>query len=181
MQPSDDQTPGRTVLVALAAMAGVAVLVGLVVGLVLLVAVKVTGMGSSSASADEAPQSLYLPSYSPTRSPSDEESELASPSPSESEPTSSPDADRITLFVAPQRVAPGERIDFSGVYETGEGATLQIQRKEGAGWTDFPVTTVVRGGDFETYIETTHTGRTLFRVRDEAADRTSNVVVVTVG
>ena len=89
--------------------------------------------------------------------------------------------DRITLFVAPQNVSPGERINFNGVYTDGEGARLQVQRKEGGAWVDFPVEATVRGGSFETWIQTSRTGVTKFRVFDAAADRASNVVTVTIG
>ena len=59
----------------------------------------------------------------------------------------------MTLQVMPVRASAGERVDLSGVYPRGEGATLQVQRFEG-GWTDFPVTASVSGGTFRTYIYT---------------------------
>jgi hypothetical protein len=78
-------------------------------------------------------------------------------------------------------VAPGERINFNGVYVDGEGVALQIQRKEDGTWVDFPVTATVRGGVFSTWIQTTRTGESPFRVLDVQANRASNAVVVTVG
>ena len=67
------------------------------------------------------------------------------------------------------------------MYVDGEGASLQIQRREGGTWTDFPVTATVRGESFETWIQTSRTGEQVFRVFDLAEDRGSNSVTVTVG
>jgi hypothetical protein len=186
MAPPPDESPGRALALALAAMAGVALLVGLAVGGVALGLVSFAGGDGSGASAEEAPDSLFIPEYSPTKRAEDElglPSYEPSPSPKLGGPAAdpSPKADRITLFVAPQAVSPGERINFNGVYVDGEGIALQIQRKEGGSWTDFPVTATVRGGVFETWIQTSRTGKAAFRVVDEEADRSSNVVRVTIG
>lgn len=182
--PDDD--PGHALVTALAAMAGVALLVGLAIGGVLLGVVRVSGVEDARAAEEQAPQSLFIPKYEPTKSvPEDLGLPSISPSkkPSGKSPSESPSpkSDKITLFVAPQAVSPGERINFNGVYVDGEGVSLQIQRKEGGAWTDFPVLAAVRGGAFETWIQTSHTGRQLFRVFDVEANRASNQVVVTVG
>src|SRR4051812_38677163 len=185
--PEDEEAPGRTLLMALGAMAGVALVVGVVVGLVVMAVVKLSGVGEATKAAEQAPESLYLPQYQPTKSPQDDGLDLPEPgtspssSPSTSPSTPTPSPDRIKLFVAPQKVAPGQRIDFSGVYQAGEGVSLQIQRKENGVWSDFPVTATVRGGTFETWIQTTHTGRVPYRVYDGQAGRASNVVVLTIG
>ncbi len=185
MAPSDE-SPGRTLLFAVAAMAGVALLVGLAIGGVVLAAVGTSDVGEGQAAADQAPQTMVIPEYSPTES-SGDEWDLP-----EVEPTPTPKVDlgeaeeevrgdRITLFVAPQRVGPGERINFNGVYRDGEGATLQIQRRENGAWIDFPVSATVRGGSFSTWIQTSRTGEAQVRVFDAAIERASNVVRVTVG
>jgi hypothetical protein len=166
-------------------MAGVALLVGLAVGAAAMTVVKVTGIGDSGSGSAASRPSLYMPKYHPTRSAA--ESGLPSPRPSATKehrapkPTAKPQTDRITLFAAPQKVAPGARINLNGVYVDGEGVALQIQRKDAGVWNDFPVKATVRGGAFDTWIATTHTGRNTFRVYDVQANRASNVVVVTVG
>ncbi|HET6560707.1 MAG TPA: hypothetical protein VFG72_02445 [Marmoricola sp.] len=181
-----DESPGRTLLLAVAAMAGVALLVGLAIGGVVLAAVGTSDVGEGEVAADEAPQTMVLPKYSPTE-PAGDEWDLPSYEPS---PTPKIDlgeaeeegrGDRITLFVAPQRAGPGERINFNGVYRDGEGATLQIQRQENGVWTDFPVTATVRGGSFSTWIQTSRTGEAKFRVFDPSLERASNVVKITIG
>ena len=187
MTPSDE-SPGRTLLFAVAAMAGVALLVGLAIGGVVLAAVGTSDVGEEQVAADKAPQTMVIPKYSPTKS-ADDEWDLPSVAPSATPEVDLGDAgqakegrgDRITLFVAPQRVRPGERINFNGVYRDGEGATLQIQRRENGTWTDFPVSATVRGGSFSTWIQTSRTGGAQFRVFDPAIERASNVVRITIG
>jgi hypothetical protein len=185
---ADDDSPRRALLTALAAMAGVAVIVGLAVGAVAVTVFHYAGISGAAASAQGAPESLYIPKYQPTKSANGNDglhlpSYSASPTPSFAAPsaTPSPQQNRITLFVAPQRVSAGERINFNGVYGAGEGKDLQIQRLEGGQWTDFPVSATVRGGVFDTWIQTSRTGRAVFRVFDAQANRASNRVVVHIG
>jgi hypothetical protein len=185
MPAPDEESPQRALLAALGAMAGVAVLVGLAVGGVILSVVKLAGLGEDGAGASEAaPESLVLPEYSPTEAGEDDlglpSVTPTRPSASATGPTKAPEQ-RIRLSVTPAQVAPGQQIDLRGSYPGGAGAELQVQRKEGAGWVDFPVTASVDGGTFSTYIITSRTGRSPFRVVDKAADERSNVVVVTVG
>ncbi len=182
----DEEDPRRTLLTALGAMAGVALLVGLAIGVVAVVGLKVAGVGAGADTGiDSAPASLYIPDYQPTASASDD-LELPgtpaneSPSPSLAEESASP-AQAITLNASPLKVAAGGRIDFTGVYGGGEGRTLQIQRKEAGVWTDFPVDATVRGGIFSTWIMTSRTGETKFRVVDTSDQKASNVVTVQIG
>jgi hypothetical protein len=188
MSTPDDggDSPQRALLVALLAMAGVALLVGLAIAGAAVVVLNGAGVGDTeAAAARRGDATLYIPRYQPTKS---VESDLGLPTPDTSESPSAepsesatPRTDQIKLFAAPQSVGPGERINFNGVYVDGEGVALQIQRKEGGTWVDFPVTATVRGGVFSTWIQTTHTGESPFRVYDAQADRASNVVVITVG
>jgi hypothetical protein len=189
--PDDrEDDPGRALAWALATMLGVAVVVGLCIGGAMVAVAQVGGLTDQTGDGGEAaaPASLYMPSYVPTEGSGDEGFDIPgpedSPSALPSDDGAEPEAtrgDTITLFVAPQNVSPGERINFNGVYTDGEGARLQIQRKEGGAWTDFPVDATVRGGSFETWIQTSRTGATKFRVFDAATNRASNVVTVTIG
>jgi hypothetical protein len=182
---ADDECPGRALLTAVLAMVGVAVLVGLAVGVVAVTAVHMSGLEPASGTAKGPPQTLYMPKYHPTKAagdglglPSQSPTPSLSLSPSGS---ASPTATGIRLFDAPQKVKAGGRINFNGVYNGGEGVALQIQRKQGGTWTDFPVTATVRGGSFETWIQTTQTGLGRFRVFDKKANLASNVVTVQIG
>jgi hypothetical protein len=188
MTTPDDggDSPQRALLTAIVAMAGVALLVGLAVGGAAVTVMSVAGVGEDTGGTTSRGQdSLVMPRYEPTKT-VESDPGLSGPSSSgEGEATPSrepsPRTDRIKLFVAPQSVSPGERINFNGVYVDGEGVALQIQRKEGGTWVDFPVTATVRGGVFSTWILTSRTGRSPFRVYDGTANRASNVVTVTIG
>lgn len=181
--PDSEESPGRALALALGAMAGVALLVGLAVGGALLVVLNVSGDGSPQAAGDGGgPESLFIPDYQPTES-ADEDSEASGDSDGKAgnkQKKKKKKATQVKLFVAPQTAGPGERINFNGVYEKGEGATLQVQRRQDGGWIDFPVTATVRGGVFETWIQTTRTGKQQFRMYDESADKASNTVRVTI-
>lgn len=189
--PDDrEDEPGRALAWALAAMLGVAVVVGLCIGGAMVAVAQVGGLTDSGGKGGEAaaPATLYMPSYVPTKGSEGEGFDVPGPQdlpslPSDftDGPEKKPKSHTITLFVAPQNVSPGERINFNGVYTDGEGARLQIQRKEGAAWTDFPVDATVRGGSFETWIQTSRTGTTKFRVYDADTRRASNVVTVRIG
>jgi hypothetical protein len=192
-EPKDyDDNPGRALVHAAVAMVAVAALVGASLGLAFMAAAQIGGLGGGESSPAgeqraDSPASLYMPSYQPTKESGtgwDLPKPVASPSALSSgaaKASSKPKPSKITLFVAPQQVSSGGRINFNGVYEGGDGATLQVQRRDGGSWSDFPVTASVRGGSFETWIMTSRAGATKFRVYDDSADRASNVVTVQIG
>ena len=74
----------------------------------------------------------------------------------------------------------GERINLSGRYRSGNGHTLQVQRFEN-GWSDFPVTATVNGGQYATWVITSQTGKNRFRVVDTSTGRASRPVTVRIG
>lgn len=183
MAKYEDERPGRALLTAAAAMLGVAVVVGLVIGGVAMIALKDVVGGSAQVADGESEQSLFIPDYEETKGADDDPKipGVETPSSAPLKQTKEPTKAKVTLFVAPQQVGAGERINFNGVYVDGEGASLQIQRRENGSWTDFPVTANVQGGSFETWIQTSRTGEQVFRVYDDAEERGSNTVTVTVG
>jgi hypothetical protein len=175
----------------------VAVVVGAVISIIALGAVKVTGVDTAGAGLSEAP-SLYMPSGKPRTTvrpyPADiDQSLLPSPSTSPStagSPSQSASPHQrshprhvqpISLQAFPSHVAPGARINLTGTYPSGEGTVLQVQELQGGGWIDFPVTVTVSGGTFSTYVITSYTGLTKFRVVDQATGRQSNPVTVQIG
>lgn len=181
----DEARLSRTLLMGIGALLAVSLLVGGVVGVIAFGAAKMSGIGEATGGPTQEP-SLYIPSGEPSTSPEaypdPPETSAApteEPTPSE-EPTPTKPAKEISLQAYPASVAPGERINLTGVFPTGEGAQLQVQRFEG-GWSNFPVTATVRGGTFETYVLTSRTGKQRFRVVDMATGRASNPVSVTVG
>jgi hypothetical protein len=199
MAEDDDETPWyRSLLVGVGAMLGVAVLVGGVIGLVALGMVSVTGIGGGSTTVQEEP-SLYMPEYSPSAdddaddpgltledlnggvdpTKTDEPQRSRSPEKADKKKKREP-RPVISLSASPLQVAAMERIYLTGTYPGGEGASLQVQRKEG-GWSDFPVSASVSGGTFSTYVITGRTGVNKFRVVDTGSGKKSNPVTVRVG
>jgi hypothetical protein len=194
----DDEQPWtRQLFVVIGVLVAVALVIGAILSVIALGAAKVTGIDSAKSTASAKP-SLYVPSGKPTvgLEPGPEPSGVPDPTSgsggsggsggSDSDSSDSPDSSGpqkhgITLQLYPQQVSAGQRINISGVYSNGEGAQLQVQRFENGSWSDFPVTTSVSGGQFATYITTSHTGPQRFRVTDKAAGRMSNAVRVRVG
>lgn len=173
----------RPVLSGLIALVAVAAVVGLVGGLAALVGSRVLGLdGDAAASGTDATSgtSLYLPEptiTSETTTPDTGASSTSEPA----EPSSAATASTISLSAGQQSVSAMQQIDLTGTYPSGEGAILQVQRRENGKWSDFPVTMSVSNGTFATYVLTSRVGENRFRVIDTDKDLFSNKVVVTVG
>ncbi len=184
----DDDSPGTTLFVALVAMLAVALLIGAVVAGGVLGLVRVSGIGEGGGGDDTDAGGLVLPSRSPeaedgsgdagdgdqASGPDGATSTQPQPSPTKRKPP-------IRLRMSPRQVGPGERITLTGTYPRGSGQTLQVQRRQEGSWVDFPVTAQVSDQEFTTWIQTTRTGRSPFRVFDKGRGRASNVVVIAVG
>lgn len=178
------------ILVGLAALVGVGLAVGLILGLGALAASRVLGLdGSGADTGASSQQSMYLPKPEKTQPPSGPLITLA-PGPGESSgPTSATESpsqtksprQQISLSAGQTAVAPMEQIDLTGVYPGGEGAILQVQRYTGGSWRDFPVTVSVSNETFSTYVQTSQGGVNKFRVVDTDSKLISNEVHVTVG
>lgn len=185
MPADDDEKIWRPVLVGLAAMAGAALVVGLVIGLVLAGAANVGGLGSSGSADASGDATLFIPPLVPTTSSAPSAPTSSSDSPESGKTHKKKHKKKkepaLTLSAFPQKVAPSERINLTGAYRDGEGVVLQVQRLENGSWHDFPVKATVRGGIFTTWVQTGRAGENRFRVYDPAADRASAPVTVTVG
>jgi hypothetical protein len=187
MARDDDEDPPwtRQLLVGTGVLVVVALVIGAVISVLALGAAQVSGIHDSGRAASRPP-SLFIPSGEPTTSPEPfpdpARPRTRSAAPQPTQPTRSPKkrSAAISLQAFPQRVSANQRINLTGVYRGGEGERLQVQRFE-RGWTDFPVSTSVSGGLFNTYVFTGRHGPNRFRVIDKAHDRTSNPVRVVVG
>jgi len=187
----DDQTSWeKQLLVGAAVLVAVALLVGGIVAVVALKAADVAGLtsepGNNSPTGPSAMSENLPESASATTTSAPPTSQ-----PPTSSPTTSPPAkddrkkdrkkkrrNRIELQISPPSAGTYERVNLTGSYRAGEGATLQVQRLEAGSWVDFPTSATVSGGTFSTYIETGHTGPNKFRMLDTSTGRTSNVAVV---
>lgn len=179
----------RPVLTGLVALVAVATVVGLLLGLAALAGSRVLGVdGDQSAAGDSTRgESLYLPDPRPTSSGTGPLITLAP-----GEPTPSGDTEageeatkkqkrEISLSAAQTQVSSFEQVDLTGSYPMGEGAILQVQRRESGTWQDFPVTMTVDGTTFSTYVQTSRPGVNQFRVVDTDTGTRSNSVKVRVG
>jgi len=175
----------------LLALVGVGLAVGLFLGLAVLLATQVLGLGGGSHDgSNTSRQSLYLPPPAKTQAPSGPlitlqpgETPTASTSkaPADKPTKKKPPKKQISLSASETSVAPMQQIDLTGVYPGGEGAILQVQRFTGGGWQDFPVTVSVSNETFSTYVQTSQGGVNRFRVVDTDSGLKSQEVRVTVG
>jgi hypothetical protein len=178
------------------------VLVGGLIAVIALGAVSISGLGETGPTTAAEP-SLHIPERTPGGDDTDEddegltladlnggkdprESESPAAEPTESASPKKEKAERkrppsvISLSASPVEVSRMERIYLSGTYPRGEGASLQVQRDEGGGWTDFPTSASVSGGTFSSYVMTGQSGVNRFRVVDPATGKKSNPVTVRV-
>ena len=174
----------RQLVLGLIALVAVALVIGGVVSAFALGAARFGGVDSSTGQQSASP-SLVMPTGSPTT----KTQVRPGPTGSSSKPSKkskksekkSKTKPKITLSASPTTVAPSERINLSGKYPGGAGTQLQVQRFAAGSWERFPVTVTVKGGTYRTYILTSRTGKTRFRVLDTGSGRASNPVTVTVG
>lgn len=86
----------------------------------------------------------------------------------------------LHLSASPLVVAPMGRINLTGTWPGHDNVGLQVQRLTDGSWSDFPTTTTVQVGTFETWVRTGRSGVNEFRVVDPATRTASNSVRVTV-
>lgn len=177
----------RPIVWGVVAMVGVGLVIGLLAIVGALAMVQVLGLGGDDgASASDTPSdetSMYLPTPSPTGK-AGSQNPLISPGPAaqpKGKKAKAAAAQAITLSAGQTSVSSMARIDLVGKFPGGEGAVLQVQRKQGDQWSDFPVTATVNGGQFSTYIQTGRTGKNVFRMSDTDSDKVSNPVTVQIG
>lgn len=179
---------GHPIIAGVAALVGVTLAVGLILGGVAIAGAKVAGLGDGGESGGStSEQSLYVPM--PVKTPKDTSPQVTlAPDGSSSTPTapetskSASPRKQITLSAGQTTVGPMERIDLTGVYTGGEGAILQVQRFQGGSWQDFgDVSASVSNETFSTWIQTGVEGVNRFRVVDNDTDLESNEVRVTIG
>lgn len=175
----------RPVLWGIVALVGVGLVIGLMATLGATVVVRVLGLdgGDSATAADStAEASMYLPTPSPTKASASAGSSSNSPGTGQTSKENKPKAQTaISLSAGQSSVSSMQRIDLVGDYKGGEGAVLQVQRKENGSWSDFPVSVTVNDGDFSTYVQTGRTGKNVFRMADTDSKKVSNSVTVKVG
>jgi len=180
--PDDD----HPILAGIAALVGVTLAVGLILGGVAVAGAKVTGLDDGGdSSRTTAEQTLYVPAPEKTPKATSPQVTLA-PDGSSASATQKPThraspRKQITLSAGATAVGSMERLDLTGVYSGGEGSILRVERFADGSWQDFGVTVSVSDATFSTYVQTGVLGVNRFRVVDTDSGLESNEVRVTIG
>jgi hypothetical protein len=184
-----DGARNRAILFSLVTLVVIGVVVGLTVGWLSSRAVDSAGLDDVHAPDNQPGISEPDPidDFTATPSPSDdaeqtptEPSEPTHTTPSKPpEPTKTRKPNEPTLNASPMQASTSEEVSLTGRFPgLGAGVYLQVQRREGGVWTDFPVDmTTDQGGTYSTYVITGQTGPNLFRITAETGESTPMVVV----
>lgn len=176
----DQRDRQRQIAAVVVKIVGVAVSIGLVIGIGAWLMVKAIGLDSGDTTGS-GPGTVQPVTPLPT---------TALPEPSSSVPTSgitglvTPGATvsgELNLTAAPVSVKPMERINLTGSWPGHDNQSLMVQRFENGTWADFGVQVNINVGTFATYVMTGRTGDQRFRVYDPGTDTASNEVTVTIG
>jgi hypothetical protein len=175
----------------LGALVGVAVAVGLILGLVVLAGTRVLGLGGDSdTGSSSGGRTMYLPKPEKTPMESGPQVTLAPGGESSKKPKnasgdkpakSKSPRKQISLSASTTQAAAMEQFNLSGVYPGGEGAILTVQRFQDGSWADFPATGSVSGEAFQIPVQTSQPGVNRFRVVDSDSGLQSNEIRVTIG
>jgi hypothetical protein len=170
-QDTDTGRRNRTVVFSVLGLVTIGVLLGLLVGGLGLAAVRTVDLG------DDDPTSR---STSGSTEPTKQRTE---PTPTEDRTNRKPSPGAAVLQASPTAVSSYEQIDLSGRFpDLGAGVTLQVQRKTGGRWADFPVTATTReDGSFATYVQTGQSGLNKFRMMVIPTGETTSTASVQVG
>ena len=179
------------ILAGVGALVGVAIAVGLILGLVALAGTRVLGLdGGSDEGSSGSGRSMYLPrpEKTPTATgpqitlaPGDESSATADSRSSDKPTKSASPRKEISLSASTTQAAAMEQFNLTGVYPGGEGAILTVQRFQDGSWQDFPATGSVSGEAFQIPVQTSQPGVNRFRVVDSDSELQSNEIRVTIG
>lgn len=177
-EPLTDRERQERIIAAVVKILGVALGVGLTIGLGTWVLVKSLGLDStevvSSGPGPVEPREALPTTALPQPSGSSE------PEP-EPEPVITPGADGdLILNASPLFVSAMERINLTGQWPGQDAVSLLVQRFEDGAWVDFGVQVQVRIGGFATYVMTGREGDNMFRVFDPNTGTASNEVTVTI-
>ena len=192
MTPDQDEFRRRAIRAALM-VAGIAGVIGLVIGGIPAGVVNLPGLVPDAPASSTLPtpgtgddDELPTPSLLPTNTPSPSASASASdektsgvadkPSPTPSRKDKQRNTSDISLQASDRSVAAFDEVTLSGSYQGANGTTLQVQRLEGGSWTGFPTSATVEGGRFSTFVASGQQGENQFRVVDPDSGEAANVV-----
>jgi len=161
---------------------GVAVAIGLFIGIGTWVVVKALDLNTDSVgpivSGPVSPfqrlptTALPQPTVSPDPSETDSIPEVTAPA--------TPVAGDLVLSASPVSVGAMERINLTGQWAGKDAVSLVVQRFETGKWANFGVSAQVNIGTYDTYVLTGRPGENKFRMYDPQSNTASNAVTVTV-
>ncbi len=161
---------------------GVAVAIGLTIGLGTWMLVKTLDLDTTEVSSLGPGPVEPRPQLPSTALPEPDGVRTSEPDPSPSLTNTVPDgaAGDLYLNASPVFVRPMERINLTGQWPGRDATSLLVQRFEDGEWVDFGIQVQVRVGSFATYVMTGREGDNKFRVYDPNSDAASNEVTVTI-
>ena len=183
LEQETDRERQERIIAALLKVLGVAVAIGLVIGLGTWIVVKSLGLSSTEV-VSLGPGPVQAPNVLPTTAlPEPVQSFTPEPEPTGvyTAPTLKPGDDGLLLSASPVFVKQMERINLTGQWPGKDAMSLRVQRFEDGEWADFGVHAQVEVGTFATYVTTSREGDNIFRVYDPESGSASNQVTVTVG
>jgi hypothetical protein len=161
---------------------GVAVAIGLVIGVGAWAMVKALGLDSADTTSSGIGQLEPKTPLPSTALPVPSASDLPTPANTGLVTPGATATGELYLSASPVLVKPNERINLTGRWPGHDNETLVVQRFDNGAWTDFSgVQARVNVGTFDTYVMTSRTGDQKFRVFDPSTQTASNEVTVTVG
>lgn len=183
----ENENPVTNGLVALVA---VALVVGLLGGILALIGTRLVGLSAGGGGGGDGVavgDTLYMPdpvkteldsrlqfTLQPTATETSQATETEEPT-----QTRTNSEARLTLSVATYEIGVGENLAMSGIYSNGEGSILEVwYNVEGEGWKKFPATTNVTSSLFTVDVVTYKSGDIQWRVQDPDNGMKSNEVTV---
>jgi hypothetical protein len=179
----DDRDTRQELTAVILKVLGVAIAVGLLIGVGAWILVKGLGLDSTDTSTTGSTQVGPITPLPTTALPVPGESSPATPDDTglDTSTPAAPGTGDLYLSAAPVLVNPMERINLTGQWPGHDNEGLLVQRMENGKWADFGVQVRVNVGTFETYVMTGRAGDQKFRVFDPESKTASNEVTVTVG
>lgn len=186
-EPDDERGENHALIVGLRiALVTLVVIVGILLAGKVLVA-KLDLHGDNETNGYAGGPVPVSPIPQPTSTPSPTEASTPESLPTLSEPPAptdippnNPVPPGLVLTIYPATVGSGRTFTVSGTYSGRDGVQLQLQRLENGVWADYPNDINVSMGSYSTTAVSTMSGTNSFRVYDQSANRSSNVVSVLV-
>lgn len=183
----DESSWQRQLLIGVLVLLVVGALIGGIFAFIGIKAADLAGLGETKPTKSRAtiqirPDATTDPSPRPSGGSRHDRPDQPTPDrPDQPKPPKPAPVKEITLNASPRATGTYQRVNLTGSYRAPEGTALQVQRKEGGAWVDFPTSASVSGGTFATYVETGRAGPNLFRVTDLVLGKSSNTVAVQIG